>query len=110
MLTYLLNYIIKEYGLLVINLKLKFMYSVTAVIIIALISVIIGDLWKIKILIPIGTSVLFGFAMTFSLLYSQNDYNLELNPQGTIEISDKYNNIQIIELDSLEEFIIKDNL
>jgi hypothetical protein len=38
------------------------------------------------------------------------DYYLQLDQSGKIKVSDKQNNEHLIELDSLEEFIIQDNL
>lgn len=39
-----------------------------------------------------------------------NDYSIEFDSCGKVEIKDKHGYLNIIHIDSLEEFIIKDNL
>ncbi len=86
------------------------MWTITIIILIAFILVIIGDTTKLKGLVPIGTCMLGMISLIYTFLYFSIDYKLQLNPSGTIEISDKHGNTNRIELDSLEEFILKDNL
>lgn len=85
------------------------MWLIITITIIAFILVIIGDISNIKFFIPFGTTFLCFLAIAVTFKYFTLDYRLNLNPSGTIKISDKHNNIYTIELDSLEEFIIKDN-